>query len=178
MLTTSLLHADDKAADKTERLSVPGVFSIDAPAAGFSWRTVQAVDVDAQKPGTYVAASQGKPGQVVLSVDPRKPTGNPMRVAALKAHYNSMVESLQQMGYKDLKGKQLEILKTVPDDVEYSMNGISPKGDRRFFDVHSVFGKEHIYLVQAVSTSAEDAAKLGDVAKHLKEDVGENAGKR
>jgi hypothetical protein len=161
ILTCSMAAADNNAA----KLTVEGVCAIDAPA-GYTWKTLQAFDP--HKGGQYMCESPNKPGRVVLQIDPRHAGNQNARSATLKAHFNTLVQTLKKNGFTDLKGNAPSFEPPIPDDVSYTVAGTSSKGQSRVFNGHSIFGN-HIYFLEAVSISLADAEQLGGIAKTLKE---------
>lgn len=149
-----------------KRLEVPGVCSMDAPAGGYAWKTLGAYE--AKKGGQYMCEAAGKPGKVILQIDPRHAGNQAVRVSTLKTHYATLVQTLKGNGYKDLKGEPPKFEPPIPDDVAYSVGGTSPDGKARFFNGHTMFGN-HTYFLQSISTTLADAERLGGVAKSLKE---------
>lgn len=156
-------RAADESADN--RLTIPDVCSIDAPAKGWAWKPVQ--EFDPAKGGAYVCSAEGKPGKVILSIDPRKLEKDSERIAALKAHFNALHNELEKLGCTDIKGKRPNITPPIGQDVDYLVFGKTPTGANVFFAAHTIF-KDHTFLVQAVAPSLEQTQKLADVAKTLK----------
>lgn len=147
------------------RLAIPDVCSIDAPGRGWVWKAVQEFNPD--KGGAYVCSAEGKPGKVILSIDPRKVEKDAERIAALKAHFNALHNELTKLGCTDIKGKRPNITPPIGQDVDYLVFGKTPKGTSVYFAAHTIF-KDHTFLVQAVGPSLEQTQKLADVAKSLK----------
>jgi hypothetical protein len=160
LICATAVAADNSAA----KLTVEGICSIDAPP-GYAWKTLRAYDP--HKGGDYMCEAPNKPGRVVLQIDPRHTGNQNARVATLKAHFNTLVQTLKKNGFTDLKGSAPSFDPPIPDDVSYTIAGTS-KGQSRVFNGHSIFGA-HTYFLEAVSISLADAEQLGGIAKTLKE---------
>ena len=146
-------------------LTVPDVCTIDAPGKDWSWRA--ASEYDQKKGGLYLCSAAGQPGRVLLTIDPAKLSTDAQRIAALKAHFNAMHQSLEKLGCTEIKGKRPELTPPIPEDVDYLLFGKSPKGGSIYFHMHTIF-REHTFLIQAVAPSLGESQKLADVAKTLK----------
>ena len=161
LLCVVSLAADDKSA----RLTVEGVCSIDAPP-GYAWQALQAYDP--HKGGQYMCQAPRKAGRIVLEIDPRHAGNQNARVAVLKIHFNTLVQTLKKNGFANLKGEPPSFEPPIPDIVGYTVAGTTAAGQSRVFNGHSIFGN-HTYFLEAVSTTLTDAEQLGGVAKTLKE---------
>jgi hypothetical protein len=162
-----LAIASARAADTggQDRLTIPDVGSIGTPGKGWEWKAVK--EYDPQKGGIYVCGAEGKPGKVILTIDPRKIQDDKARIATLKAHFNAMHEELQKLGCTDIKGKRPDLTPPIPEDVDYMVFGTTPRGASVYFAGHTVF-KDHTFLVQAAAPSLAQTQKLAEVAGTLK----------
>lgn len=149
----------------SEKLTVPGVFSVAAPQ-GYAWQTAQAFDPATG--GVYLATAEGVASRLVVTADARKIDKDPQRISALKAHFNAMAQTMQKMGLTDLKFQQPKLEAPIPERVDYWVSGLTPDGARMHFYAQTVF-VQRTYQVQAASPSEEDAKKLIDSAKSLQE---------
>jgi hypothetical protein len=162
-LTASATGAADDSTDN--RLTVPGVCSIDAPGSGWTWKAVK--EFDPQTGGAYVCSAKGKPGKVILSIEVRKYETDAQRIDALKLAFNELHDQLEKLGCTAIKGKRPNVTPPIPQDVDYLLFGKTAKGTSIYFAAHTVF-KDHTFLVQAVAPSLEQAQKLEEVEKTLK----------
>jgi hypothetical protein len=151
--------------DTSGRLTVEGICSIDAPP-GYTWQTLQAYDP--HKGGQYMCQSPKKAGRIVLQIDPRHAGNQNVRAATLKMHFSTLVQTLKKNGFTNLKGEAPNFEPPIPDDVGYTVAGTTSTGQTRVFNGHSIFGN-HIYFLEAISTTLPDAEQLGSIAKTLKE---------
>ena len=165
LIISPAARAADAPAGPQDRLTIPGVGSIGTPGKGWEWKAVK--EFDAQKGGIYMCSAEGKPGRVILTIDPRKIDGDKPRIATLKAHFNSLYQELQKLGCPQIKGKQPDLTPPIPDDVGYMVFGTTPKGATVYFAGHTVF-KEHTFLVQAAAPSLAQTQTLAEVAKTIK----------
>lgn len=156
-----------RAADTTgqDRLTIPDVGSIGTPGKGWAWKAVK--EFDAEKGGMYVCSAEGKPGKVILNIDPQKIEGDEKRIATLKAHFNSLHQELQKLGCTDIKGKRPDLTPPIGEDIDYMVFGTTPKGANVYFAAHTIF-RDHTFLVQAAAPSLAQTQKLAEVAKTLK----------
>jgi hypothetical protein len=159
----SALQAADTAGQ--DRLTIPNVGSIGTPGKGWEWKAVK--EFDPEKGGMYMCSAEGKPGKVILTVDPKKIEGDKPRIATLKAHFNALYQELQKLGATNIKGKQPDLTPPIGEDVDYMVFGTTAKGATIYFAAHTVF-KDHTFIVQAVAPSLAQVQKLADVAKTLK----------
>ena len=164
ILAASMSGAAAAPAESDNSLKVPGVCTIGAPGKEWVWKTASAYDE--KKGGLYVCIAPGEAGRVVLTIDPVKLTTDAERIAALKAHFNAMHQSLEKLGCTEIKGKRPELTPPIPEDVDYLLFGKLPKGGTLYFHMHTVF-HEHTFLIQAAAPSLGEAQKLADVAKTL-----------
>jgi hypothetical protein len=163
-LLAPVLHGADDAT--SNRLTIPDVCSIDAPAKGWTWKAVK--EFDAEKGGgAYVCSSPDKPGKVFLTIDAKKYETDKDRINALKVAFNALHNQLQSLGCTDIKGKRPNITPPIGDDVDYFVFGKKSAGSSVYFAAHTIF-KDHTFQVQSVAPSLEQAQKLEEVEKTLK----------
>lgn len=162
VVAPTIRAADDSTGN---RLTIPGVCSIDAPGSGWAWKAVK--EFDPQTGGAYVCSAQGKPGKVILSIEVRNYETDTQRIDALKLAFNGLHDQLEKLGCTGIKGKRPNVTPPIPQDVDYLLFGKTAKGATIYFAAHTIF-KDHTFLVQSVAPSLEQAQKLEEIEKTLK----------
>src|SRR5262249_12919934 len=82
-------------------------------------------------------------------------------------------DGLQKQGATDLKGTKAPITPPIPNEVSFLLFG-TKDGATIAFGGAVVFGND-VYQIQAASSSADEAKKLAEVAKSLKEPANTSA---
>ncbi|HSU67852.1 MAG TPA: hypothetical protein VLJ39_13330 [Tepidisphaeraceae bacterium] len=154
------------APTATDRFEIPNVCSIGTPGKGWEWKAVN--EYDEQKGGTYLCSAEGKPGRLILRVDPGKRSTDDERILTLKQDFNLLHQQLEKLGCTDIKGKRPELKPPIPENVDYFVIGKTPKGSTINLHAETIF-KTHTYLLQAAAPSLKEAETLAATGKTLKE---------
>jgi hypothetical protein len=152
------------AAAEDHRLSVPDVCTINAPNNLWTWKPVN--EYAPEKGGLYVCTAENKGAKIILSIEPAPAKEDAERINKLKVHFNTLRESLQKMGCKEIKGKRPDLTPPIPEDVSFIVLGTTPKGQSIYYSAHTLF-KDHVFLVYAAAPSMEEAQHLVAVEKTL-----------
>lgn len=157
-----------RAGDSDGSLTVAGQFSVKAPAQGYRWTKARELEQSGVKVAVYTATKAGSTAQVVLTVEYRKADTEGKKVTTLKGHWDGGWDALKKAGYTDLNGKKPSLEPPIPDQVPFVQVGKDPSGKPWVFAVVTAFGK-NVYSFQVRAETEEEAQKLIEVAKSLKE---------
>jgi hypothetical protein len=167
LIASAALSLPVVAADD-DPLTVEGRFTVKAPAEGYKWGKAKDLDMGGSKGAVYIATKEGSASHVMLAVEYRTADVEGKKVAALKAHWNATVEGLRKAGNTDIKGQKPSLEPPVPDQVPHGVTFKTSAGKAMAYQSVTAFGK-NIYLFRVVAESEEEAKKLAQVAKSLKE---------
>lgn len=136
-----------------------GLFTVAAPE-GFAWSLVKEDEVEGVPIRAYLCAREGSPTRIVLTVEGRVHADDAARAAAVKGHWNGMLEMLQKAGYQKPRMQRPSVDPPLADRVAYGLSADDPAGARRYVRCVTVFGSKSTYLMQAMAGSAEEADAL------------------
>lgn len=169
--------ADTSPVPPANALVVSGEFFVNTPTGGYKWAFVREVKMrdeaavaefqDARS-RFYACAKEGSTNMMVLSVTDHTRDTDPKRSAAIKGHYNAMVDGFRSNGFTNLKGAKLVISPPITDRVRYSFSGKRPDGKAAHIHGLTIFA-ERTYSFQIVGDTPEEAERLVNVALSLRE---------
>ena len=136
-----------------------GVFTIATPDS-LAWSLVKEDQVDGMPIRAYVCAGEGSRTRIVLTVEGRVVTTDQDKSAAVKGHWNGMLEMLQKAGFQRPETHRPRLEPPLGARVGYRLAGDDPTGARRYIRCMTIFGKKNIYLIQAITASVEEADAL------------------
>lgn len=151
-----------------EVFEAAGLFHVATPE-GYAWKLANEGERDGVLYRAYLCAREGSPTRVVVTVEGRVVATQPERVAAVKGHWNGMLEMLQQSGFKKPETRRPDVEAPVPDRVAYGLSADDPSGNRRQIRCVTVFGARNIYLIQGMAASVEEADLLMKTMESFKE---------
>ena len=153
---------------QVQRFELPGVMWVGVPKNGFAWKVVQEAK-EGEAGATVLACNKtGSDSVIVLTIENRKVGDDGQRIAAIKGHFNGLVEGLQAAGIKILRVEKPSLATPVPKRVSFSVSAEKPDGSPAEVRGILFFG-ERIYGFQVVSNDNKEADELAKVARTLKE---------
>ena len=166
----SISEADRAHVERAskERFVLPGVLSIANPSEGFAWKVVKEVDLGGVKGTVLLCSKEGSESRMVLSIEHRKTPTDAHKVAALKGHYNGLIQTLEGAGIKIQKGAQPSLNTPVPKGVPFALVGQKPDGTQMEVYGITVFG-ENVYGFQIFNCNRSEADRLAKVVDTLTE---------
>lgn len=136
-----------------------GLFSVATPS-GYAWSLAKEGETQGVAFRAYVCAREGSPTRIVVTVEGRVVATDEERSAAVKGHWNGMLEMLQNGGFTRPETQRPKLDPPLPDRVPYRLTADDPTGARRHVRCVTVFGRKNIYLIQSMAASVDEADAL------------------
>jgi hypothetical protein len=151
-----------------DRFVLPKILSIASPPGEFKWSVARQMETNGLKATILACAKDGSDSRIVLVIEHRRASNDAQKIAAVKGHYNGLLDSLQQLGLQIEKAVQAKLDPPIPKKVDYSFSGRG--ADRKPLEVRgsTVFG-ERIYSFQILSRDPSEAEQLAITCDTLQE---------
>jgi len=146
----------------------PGLFSIETPAGGFSWKKIKTVQNAETTTHYFTCKQKDRPSPLlVLAVDERRADADGSRRAIIKVHYKILQRVVVRSGFK-IDSKRPKIKTPIKDRIVYGVSGIKEDGSK-IFVAGMIYFKNRIYMIQSSAPSATEAKRLIGVGNSFQE---------